>query len=87
MDSTIEMNSLREVADGAEAPPEPARPMAAGAPGPKVVPLPGDLEVRVMEFMRQGHEVGAVRLLCDELDIGIIDARHTARTLAGLATP
>ena len=31
--------------------------------------------------MRTGHEVGAIRLLCDERDLGILDAQEYARAL------
>ncbi|WP_026163358.1 hypothetical protein [Kribbella catacumbae] len=43
-----------------------------------------DIEKRVRELMRTGHEVAAIRLLCDEQDLGIIDAQEYAR---GLITP
>ncbi len=35
--------------------------------------------------MDSGFEAGAVRLLCDELGIGIHDAQQTVRALAGHA--
>jgi hypothetical protein len=41
-----------------------------------------DLDSRVREMMKAGNEVGAVRLLCDEQDLGIIDAQKRARSLA-----
>jgi hypothetical protein len=40
-----------------------------------------------MELMDKQYEVMAVRLLCDELHIGILDAQKTVRTLVGLPTP
>jgi hypothetical protein len=39
-----------------------------------------------MELMDQKFEVAAVRLVCDELRVGILDAHKTVRTLAGLPT-
>jgi hypothetical protein len=44
-----------------------------------------DLDNRVRELMKAGNEVGAVRLLCDEQDLGIIDAQKRARALAAPA--
>jgi hypothetical protein len=46
--------------------------------------LDDDLSARVRSLMDSGYETGAVRLLCDELDIGIVAARQVARSLAGL---
>ncbi|HET6988346.1 MAG TPA: hypothetical protein VFI00_17105 [Kribbella sp.] len=40
-----------------------------------------DLDARVLELMRTRNEVGAIRLLCDERDLGILDAQEYARTL------
>jgi hypothetical protein len=44
-----------------------------------------DLDSRVREMMKAGNEVGAVRLLCDEQDLGIIDAQKRARSLVAPA--
>lgn len=44
-----------------------------------------DLDGRVRKLMGAGHEVGAVRLLCDEADLGIIEAQRYARSLVGLS--
>jgi len=44
-----------------------------------------ELEGRVRVLMSSGFEAGAVRLLCDELGIGIHDAQQTVRALAGHA--
>jgi hypothetical protein len=41
----------------------------------------GDVDTRVRELMAAHNEVGAVRLLCDEQDIGIIEAQEYARSL------
>ncbi|MGH3369457.1 MAG: hypothetical protein ACRDPR_05605 [Nocardioidaceae bacterium] len=45
-------------------------------PSPKV-----DVDTRVRELMAAGNEVAAVRLLCDEADLGIIEAQQYARSL------
>jgi hypothetical protein len=45
----------------------------------------GDLDARVRELMENNNEVGAVRLLCDEAQMGIIDAQDYARRLVGPA--
>lgn len=55
--------------------------------GPRVVELPPDLQRRAMEYMNQNYEVMAVRLVCDEMHVGILDAQKTVRTLAGLPNP
>ncbi|WP_328520026.1 hypothetical protein [Kribbella sp. NBC_00359] len=52
------------------------RPPQNNLPAPKQ-----DLDARVRELMRTGHEVGAIRLLCDERDLGILDAQTYARAL------
>jgi hypothetical protein len=41
----------------------------------------GDLDARIRQLMATGNEVGAVRLLSDERDLGIIDAQKYARSL------
>jgi hypothetical protein len=62
-----------------------------GVPGPvtyasqPAVDVDADLEGRVQALMSSGFEAGAVRLLCDELGIGIHDAQQTVRALAGHA--
>jgi hypothetical protein len=40
-----------------------------------------ELEDKVRDLMSSGFEAGAVRLLCDELGIGIHDAQRTVRAL------
>jgi hypothetical protein len=46
------------------------------------LPLPqGELDNRVRELMASNQEVAAIRLLCDEADLGIIDAQEYARSL------
>jgi hypothetical protein len=41
----------------------------------------GDLDTRIRQLMSTGNEVAAVRLICDEKDLGIIDAQKYARSL------
>ncbi|MDX6260614.1 MAG: hypothetical protein QOH84_2302 [Kribbellaceae bacterium] len=46
------------------------------------LPAPNSpLEKRVRELMKSGNEVPAIRLLCDEQDLGIIEAQKYARSL------
>jgi hypothetical protein len=52
------------------------RPPQNNLPAPK-----GDVDSRVRELMAAHNEVGAVRLLCDEQDMGIIEAQEYARSL------
>ncbi len=54
--------------------------------GPQALALPPDLRQQVLDLMDQGYEVAAVRLVCDEMDVGILDAHTTVRSLAGLPT-
>jgi hypothetical protein len=49
------------------------------------IDVDAELEGRVQALMSSGFEAGAVRLLCDELGIGIHDAQQTVRVLAGHA--
>ncbi|TCC63016.1 hypothetical protein E0H73_11055 [Kribbella pittospori] len=44
-----------------------------------------DVDTRVRELMTAGHEVGAVRLLSDELDMGLLEAQEYARNLVAPA--
>ncbi|WP_325055162.1 hypothetical protein [Kribbella sp.] len=66
-------------------PPPPAhigREFTGHRPVQNKVPTPnGEIEKRVREMMSTGNEVGAVRLLCDEQDMGIIEAQEYARSL------
>jgi hypothetical protein len=48
------------------------------------VAMSPELEGRVRELMDSGFEAGAVRLICDELGVGILDAQKSARAVAGL---
>jgi hypothetical protein len=52
------------------------RPPQNNLPTPK-----GEFEQRIRELMASGNEVTAVRLLCDEQDMGIIEAQNYARSL------
>ena len=69
----------------AEVPGEAARPAALHS-APQQLELSAELRARVLELMEQKYEVGAVRLVCDEMGVGILDAQKTVRTLAGLPT-
>lgn len=55
--------------------------------GPQLVALTPDLKRRVLEYMDQGYEVMAVRIVCDETHAGILDAQKTVRHAAGLPSP
>jgi hypothetical protein len=44
-----------------------------------------DLDTRVRQMMASGNEVGAIRLLCDEQDLGILAAQEYARALVAPA--
>lgn len=50
---------------------------------PKIAQVPPELAARIVTLMNKRQEVSAVRLLCDELRIGILDAQKTARSLVG----
>jgi hypothetical protein len=52
------------------------------APKP-AVHVGAELEDRVRALVGSGFEAGAVRLLCDELGMGIHDAQQTVRALTG----
>jgi hypothetical protein len=45
-----------------------------------------DLDARVRELMSAGNEVGAIRLLSDERDLGILEAQKYARELVAPPT-
>ncbi|ADB33384.1 hypothetical protein Kfla_4350 [Kribbella flavida DSM 17836] len=62
-----------------------APPQSYQLPAVKPSLSPRDIDARVREMMRTGNEVGAVRLLCDEQDLGIIDAQKRARALVAPA--
>jgi hypothetical protein len=60
-------------------PPQSHRPPQHNLPTPQQ-----ETDKRVRELMKSGNEVGAIRLLCDEQDMGILEAQEYAR---GLVTP
>jgi cell division septation protein DedD len=68
-------------AESASDPPEPPTPLEMLSP--KIVAVPPPLAAQVVTLMNSRQEVSAVRLLCDELRIGILDAQRTARSLVG----
>lgn len=80
LDSTIE-SSLFGVSPGPT-----AESLLPGSllPGAATVRLPAEMEVTVCAFMDAGQEVAAVRLVCDELKVGIFDAMRSVRQVAGL---
>lgn len=55
-----------------------------GAAGPR---LPVELEAQVRAYLDTGHEVAAVRLVCDALEVGILDALRAVRAVGGLPSP
>lgn len=68
------------------APQFPVQDPPAHRPPQNNLPAPRqDLDARVRELMRTGNEVGAIRLLCDARDLGILDAQDYARALVAPA--
>jgi hypothetical protein len=59
----------------------------AALPGGSAVSLPPQLEADVIVLMDSGHEVAAVRLVCDAMDVGILESMRSVRGVAGLPTP
>jgi hypothetical protein len=58
-------------------------PQPSHRPPPHTLPTPQvDLDDQVRALMAADNEVAAVRLLCDEADMGIIEAQEYARALA-----
>lgn len=57
--------------------------IAATLRGPQVVELPPELEAEAIDLMKRHQEVAAVRLICDTIGVGILDAQRTARSLVG----
>jgi hypothetical protein len=51
--------------------------------GPQVVELSSELEAQVRSLMAHKQEVAAVRLVCDTVGVGILDAQKTVRALVG----
>ncbi len=44
------------------------------------IPLPDDIVTEVRFHLRNGHEVEAVRLVCERLDVGLLEATKTVRS-------
>ncbi|WP_337323972.1 hypothetical protein [Kribbella sp. CCNWLW197] len=63
-------------------PPQGHRPPQHNLPTPRK-----DTDTRVLEMMNAGNEVAAIRLLCDEQDMGILEAQTYARGLVAPAAP
>lgn len=57
--------------------------IAATLRGPQVVELPPELEAEAIDLMKRHQEVAAVRLICDTIGVGILDAQRTVRSLVG----
>jgi hypothetical protein len=58
------------------------QPPPAHRPPQNNLPRPSqDLDAQVRELMNAGHDVAAIRLLCDERDLGILEAQEYARAL------
>ena len=49
--------------------------------GPQVIDLPPELADEVRDLMGRRQEVAAVRLVCDSMGVGILDAQRTIRSL------
>jgi hypothetical protein len=49
--------------------------------GGRPVALPSEIETRVLALLTDGHDVAAVRLICDELNCGLLDAMSTLHAL------
>jgi len=65
-----------------QGPPQGHRPPQHNLPTPRQ-----DTDARVRELMGAGNEVAAIRLLCDEQDMGILEAQKHARALVAPAGP
>jgi hypothetical protein len=65
-----------------QGPPPGHRPPQHNLPTPRQ-----DTDTRVRELMGAGNEVAAIRLLCDEQDMGILEAQKHARALVAPAGP
>jgi hypothetical protein len=75
LDSTIESSLLG-------VPSDPSTTTLSTSLGGQTVELPQEIETRVLAFLSDGHEVAAVRLICDELNCGLLDAMRTVQSLA-----
>ena len=66
----------------------PMQPAPVHQPQQKRLPTPtNDLDNRIRKLMSAGNEVGAVRVLCDERDLNIIEAQSYARSLMAAPRP
>ncbi len=72
LDSTIESSLLGMPAGSAT---------LSALPGGPAIDLPVEVRSQVDVYLTDGHEVAAVRLICDEMGCGILDAMRTVRTL------
>ncbi len=66
----------------------PQQPRPSHRPPQQQLPAPrGDLDKRVRELMTNNMEVAAVRMLCEEAEMGIIEAQAYARSLVAPQQP
>ncbi len=73
LDSTIE-SSLMGLPAGSS--------VLSVLPGGPGLDLTDDVRSQVEVFVTDGHEVAAVRLICDEMGCGILEAMNTVRSLS-----
>jgi ribosomal protein L7/L12 len=73
-----EAKDLVEAIEGGYEPPVTA---AEPPPEPQVPAAPSDLAARVRELRGSGQETLAIRLVCDETGMGILDAQKFVRSL------
>jgi hypothetical protein len=67
--------------------PGPYQPPAHRPPQNNLPSSRQDLDARVLELMTAGNEVGAVRLLSEERELGILEAQQYARSLVAPQRP
>jgi hypothetical protein len=60
----------------------PRMPTSPVLSGIAVISLPVDIADRVRFHLRNGHEVEAVRLVCDRMNVGLLEATKTVRSYA-----
>lgn len=69
-------------------PPQAGRGMTQHRPPQNNLPAPQkDLDTRIRQLVAAHNEVGAIRLLCDERDMGILEAQEYTRNLTGVGRP
>ncbi len=63
-----------------DSPPRVAR--TAAFSGVEIISLPAEVADQVRFHLRNGHEVEAVRLVCDTMNVGLLEATKTVRSYA-----